>query len=99
MRESRQCPKCSDRRLVHLKEVYGHGQTLALQRQILRLAEPPLSAAFLASRSRAGEVEAYVCTVCGYFEEYVLDVGEIDWDAIQGCTWHSKEEVEKGPYR
>lgn len=30
--------------------------------------------------------EAYVCAGCGYVEEYVRDVTEVDWSAIDGAT-------------
>ena len=33
-------------------------------------------------RDAYGALEAYVCTECGWFEEYVADVGKIPWDRV-----------------
>lgn len=36
--------------------------------------------------SPACPTEAYVCATCGYVEEYVKDVADIDWSDVHGAT-------------
>ena len=43
--------------------------------------------------------EKYVCTECGYFEEYVLDPQEIPWERVEEFQWCRGEPQEAGPYR
>lgn len=38
--------------------------------------------------SAAGETEAFVCTRCGYLEEYLKSPRDIDWSAVVGATPH-----------
>ena len=33
------------------------------------------------------EVEAYLCTECGYFEEYVSAPKDVPWASLEGFTW------------
>ena len=34
-----------------------------------------------------GAVEAYVCTECGYFEEYVVSPADVPWDEMNDFEW------------
>ena len=31
--------------------------------------------------------EAYVCSGCGFFEEYVREPESVNWDDLHGATW------------
>lgn len=46
-----------------------------------------------------GQLEAYVCTACGYHETYVRDPKAVAWDDLQGFTWVNSEPPEDGPFR
>lgn len=50
-------------------------------------------------RLLVGQLEAYVCTTCGFHETYVRDPGTVDWDDVQGFTWINPEPVPEGPFR
>jgi len=38
----------------------------------------------------SADAEAYVCTECGYFEEYVKDPGAVPWEKLAPFHWHKK---------
>lgn len=78
MRQSKQCPKCGSHKIGHLDRVIdwdrgAHPRRLA-QGRIGRM-------------SAYGAIEAYVCTACGYFEEYVLEPAKIPWNSLEGFSW------------
>ena len=43
--------------------------------------------------------EAYVCTRCGYLEEYVVGAAEVNWDLIHGASFPRGEPEDDGPFR
>lgn len=49
-------------------------------------------------KSPEGRVEAYVCTSCGYFEEYVVAPQQVPWEDLEGFSWHSVG-GDAGPFR
>lgn len=46
-----------------------------------------------------GQLEAYVCTDCGYHETYVRDPKSVAWSDLQGFTWVNSKPPEDGPFR
>jgi hypothetical protein len=42
-----------------------------------------------------GEIEAFVCTDCGYFEEYVRNPQSIPWSTMKGFRWCRPEDAGK----
>lgn len=104
MRASGECPKCGGRRIIRLPRVADasdQGGTTAgdmtrrngctlVPRQIAERAVTE-SGLFGNSTLRyvgACPTEAYVCSGCGFVEEYVKDVENIDWTEIHGAVWH-----------
>jgi hypothetical protein len=63
-----------------------------------RNAAPGLFGGTSTEYTPTGETEGYVCTECGYLEEYVKSTREIAWDSIEGATWHSPP-AGGGPFR
>lgn len=82
------CPKCQQRRIGRVERVFDDG--VKAQRYL------GLKGGLF--KSRAGRVEAYVCTACGYFEEYVVAPEQVAWEDLEGFTWHSVDGGE-GPFR
>ncbi|MGE0401844.1 MAG: hypothetical protein AB7T06_34395 [Kofleriaceae bacterium] len=68
-------------------------RSLGIQRTVQRLEDAgrvlPL----------VGQLEAYVCTECGYHETYVRDPRSVPWHDLQGFTWVNSEPPEDGPFR
>ncbi|MFK7991791.1 MAG: hypothetical protein AB8I08_37585 [Sandaracinaceae bacterium] len=43
--------------------------------------------------------EAYVCTACGYLEEYVVGVADVDWSLIPRGVVPAGEPDHSGPFQ
>lgn len=50
-------------------------------------------------RPLVGPLEAYVCTECGYYETYVKELDEIEWDKLVGFSWINSKPPQGGPFR
>jgi len=96
MKRSIQCPKCHSRRIGHLAQQADSEDTRIRKGVVTRdLGVRPLGYACTPIETDGsnesfvviGELEAYVCTECGYFESYVKDPGTIDWRQLKGFTW------------
>ena len=106
MKQSKQCPRCSGRKIIHLASVadasdyYGAGTGDMSQRTGSSFIPRTIAERVATSRGLFGgtstsvepacPTEAYICAGCGYLEEYVKSPGDIDWAEINGATWHSQ---------
>jgi hypothetical protein len=86
MKKTWKCPKCESTRIGYLETLpdgsHGHCST---ERKI---GEAPVGTFFGLTGYRAtAPVEAFVCTACGYFEEYVSNPGAVPWDSLRGFRW------------
>ena len=79
------CPKCQRLKIGHFPYVAdetdattGPGSRRTLWRQ---------SKGFFKGEDRA-DIEAYVCTECGYFEEYVINPKSVAWENLKPFKWH-----------
>ena len=100
MKLSGACPKCRGTAIVHLPVVadagdwFGDGEGTSTKR---RAGHPvPRAIALVFKKATGGlfssdtytptaETEAYVCTACGYLEEYVKDAATIPWAEVDGA--------------
>jgi DNA-directed RNA polymerase subunit M/transcription elongation factor TFIIS len=82
MKRSRQCPKCESKRVGYFEKVVDQGQRGISTRKLGEAQTAQLMG--LAVVQATGEVEAFVCTDCGYFEEYVKEPQSIDWSSMRG---------------
>lgn len=85
MKRSWECPKCESARVGYLERLPDAGQSGKLGRMIGG-ASPP-NAGRLTLLERVGEVEAFICADCGYFEEYVKAPQTIPWDQVKHFRW------------
>ena len=46
--------------------------------------------------SPAGEVAAFICGDCGYFEQYVKNPEALEWDKLQDFRWCNEEDRPPG---
>ena len=85
MKKRAQCPKCDGTKIGKLGSLpdLGHGNRPA-QRVIGGIGQVGL---FGGGYEAQGLVEAYVCTECGYFEEYVVRPTEVPWDQMNDFEW------------
>jgi DNA-directed RNA polymerase subunit RPC12/RpoP len=89
MKESRQCPRCSSRKVGYLEEVKDSG----VHRMVVGTAAGGLFV------KNIGKLEAYVCTECGYYQTYVKEPEAIPFDEVEGFHWVNHEPAKQGPYR
>jgi predicted nucleic-acid-binding Zn-ribbon protein len=108
------CPKCQGKRVVHLEVVAdagdwsgsGYGGVTTRQggpfvpRQVLmrRIQSSGLFGRTVETETATGEVEAYACADCGYFEEYLKDPSRIPWKEIANAEGWTPP-AGGGPYR
>ena len=77
MKRTWQCPKCAGTRVGYFDEV-SDADRIRGARTLDRSDKESWIAA---------SVEAFVCTDCGYFEEYVKDAGNVAWDKLPHFRW------------
>ena len=84
MKSTLQCPKCNSTRIGYLNRVEGESASDP-DRKVGRRRE---DVGWLGDGYRpVGDLEGYVCTDCGYFEEYVRNPRSVPWDTLQGFRW------------
>ena len=113
MKQTGTCPKCQGQRVMHVHAVADAGDwvgtgtgnlstrsaTHPVPRRVLlhRRAEKGVFGGASESHDLTGEVEAYVCADCGYFEEYLKNPEQIPWAEIAHATpWKPRQ---GGPFR
>ena len=96
MKRSKQCPKCESRKVGYINhQPEGDGEGFRW-RVVARVREPQRHGS---PRPRIGELEAYVCTDCGYYESYVRDPDRTPWSELSGFRMLNPEPESEGPYR
>jgi predicted nucleic-acid-binding Zn-ribbon protein len=95
MKQTKQCPKCDSRKVGYVNyQPEGSGESFRW-RVVARVREPQRHD----SLPRIGELEAYVCTACGYYESYVRDPSGTRWGELSGFRMLNPEPDTEGPYR
>ncbi len=89
MKKSKQCPKCDGLKIGFLK---------------LQADRAQHSSARAVGKNESGiwtgNLEAYVCTECGYFESYVKAPEKLGWNDLMGFRWiNPPQQDDPGPYR
>jgi predicted nucleic-acid-binding Zn-ribbon protein len=86
MKKTWACPKCQSRRVGYLENLVDRSPSGQEDRKYIGYQRAGELFGITAFRV-GGEVEAYVCADCGYFEEYVKDPQHIPWDTMRGFRW------------
>lgn len=95
------CTKCSGQRVIKVAMVVdGTDDATGGYGTPIYRREPghPVPRAILATRNQnvCGFTEAYVCTECGWFEEYIAHPEKVEWKEIEG-VW--AKPIAPAPYR
>ena len=115
MKRTATCPKCESKRVFRVERVAdaadfvgsdsgdlsAHSGGASVPRRVLvkRTTSPGLFGGTSESYEPAGEVEAYACGECGYFEEYLRKPAKVDWDGIMGAHRLAVKPGSGGPFR
>jgi predicted nucleic-acid-binding Zn-ribbon protein len=98
MKASKQCPKCSSRRVGYLENVLDLNQAYPE-------AYSPAVVALDVARGRdgvheaRGKLEAYLCADCGFYETYVKDPASVPFEDLAGFHWLNETPGTGQPYR
>ena len=97
MKASKQCPKCNSLRVGYLETVADKGEydTSTWSAAIGKTE----TKGWFGGGKVVGELEAFLCADCGYFEQYVKSPEKVPYDKLQGFHWLNPEPPEEGPYR
>ena len=104
MKASKQCPKCNSLKVGRLEEVWDvdterSGETFKSQPVGFVVKKRQLGKRLIEENVPTGELEAYLCASCGYFETYVKHAETIPFDELDGFSWLNPAIGEEGPYR
>lgn len=86
MKRTWQCPKCESAQVGYFESLIDASRESYVSRSI-GLLEGDEGGWLGPGYTASGEIEAFVCTDCGYFEEYVKDPKNINWDKMEGWRW------------
>ena len=101
LRRDFRCPKCEGIKIGHLASVPDLGDHAKARASDQRAIGRMYYHDHEGDRrmQRMAPVEAYVCTECGFFEEYVKAPTEVSWDEVRGFRYVRDTPPEQGPYR
>lgn len=94
MKKTGQCPRCAGRKVGHLAYVNDQDDYAGTKRA-LAVALIPRKGILVDTIARdvhVASVEAWVCTECGYFEEYVRSPESVPWEQLEHFTWFQPDE-------
>jgi hypothetical protein len=95
MKRSKQCPKCESRKVGYIN-YQPESDGSSFRWRVIATVREQLA---YGSRPRVGELEAYVCTECGYYESYVRKPDVIPWENLSGFRMLNPDPDPDGPYR
>lgn len=95
MKNSGVCPKCSSQKIGYLENVIQRTEALVDSRTVIGHCPAPLgierseSGGFIKviKEGPVGNLEAYTCTSCGFYETYIKNPSSIKYETIIGFKW------------
>jgi predicted nucleic-acid-binding Zn-ribbon protein len=87
MKRTATCPKCQSTKIGRFDHVADESDATTEPGR-RRSLWWQLEGGFWSKTEHRAEVEAYVCTECGYFEEYVKNPGAVSWEKLAPFSWH-----------
>ena len=87
MKKTRKCPKCESLRVGHLAVVLDKDDYKGTPRSLgVAVVDNPGFFSLPTVDRNAARVEAYICTDCGFFEEYVVHPERVPWTSLENFT-------------
>lgn len=84
MKKSWTCPKCLSQRVGYFENMVDKAD--GSDRKFIGYQKSGAILGLTAYQG-CGDVEGFVCTECGYYEEYVKNPQQIQWDTMKGFRW------------
>ena len=100
MKKSKQCPKCDSLR-IGCMNIHPGGDRVGMMKDVEVVLETEgKKQLWFADKQEIGDLEAFVCTKCGYYESYVRSPERFNWEALEGFHWVNPPPQDgPGPYR
>jgi predicted nucleic-acid-binding Zn-ribbon protein len=99
MKASKQCPKCDSLKVGYLEQVLDAVDPGTRGHKPAIVGKTPVETKFFGTTiegvADAGELEAYICTACGYYETYVKQPASVPFDKLDGFHWLNAEAKEE----
>jgi len=96
MKQTHICPKCKATKIGYINNVINKTDTRAGSYSVVGYSNAPLGTTTSESKKSfgikvvkkesIGELEAYICTSCGYYETYIKSPS-IQYENIDGFKW------------
>jgi predicted nucleic-acid-binding Zn-ribbon protein len=96
MKTSKRCPKCHSAKVGWVESVLDRAHFNAPISSAAGFTEPR---GWMMEQQGVGQLEAYVCATCGYYETYVKDPASVSFDTIKGFRWLNETPGTGQPYR
>ena len=103
MKFDEKCPKCDSMKIGFIDRVIDRkGGTLAGNvAGVVGMAakEGHFKGADVRPGDLWGRLEAYICTECGYYEQYVHRPEQVPFEMLEGFRWVHEDPQHRGPFR
>lgn len=100
MKDSKQCPKCNGLRIGYLENLPDENAAGTASTQAIGTSDvlegSSLFGRYVHSRH---DIEAYLCTDCGFLESYVKSPKTIPYESLKGFRWANPQSPPEGAYR
>lgn len=95
MKNTSVCPKCNSKKIGYLENVIHRTDTVVMSHEVKGHCPAPLGI----TRSESGGIikvikegpvgmlEAYICGSCGFYETYIKDPSNVQYESIIGFKW------------
>lgn len=97
MKASEQCPKCESLKVGMVEVPDGDALCTMFRHQPVGMKKRETSREV--EYVPVGQLEAWVCTECGYYETYVKAPSTVPFEELVGFRWLHPQPPEDGPYR
>jgi predicted nucleic-acid-binding Zn-ribbon protein len=100
VKKDKQCPKCLSLKIGFIAEQIDRSGELDTSRARFVGEHKVPGMLWGENDQRVGNLEAYVCTVCGYFESYVAGPASVPWEDLADFRWINAAPLKsEGPFR
>ena len=88
MKRDARCPKCESVKIGRFDYLADESDATTEPGRRRTLWWQVEGGFFSKRAEHRADVEAYVCTECGYFEEYVKAPRDVAWEKLAPFSWH-----------
>ncbi len=95
MKKTKVCPKCNSQKIGYLENVIHRTEAVVMSHEVRGHCPAPLgrteseSGGFIKviQEGPVGQLEAYFCCSCGFYETYIKEPSNVQFETIIGFKW------------